>query len=68
MEISISATKIRKGILPKEAVAYVAVGKIKVDDDKHESNITKNEKFYLMELKKKFFLIDIEDKGIRIKE
>ena len=64
MQISVSATKIRGAKLPKEAIAYIAVGRIKVEDEKHESNIKKGEKFYLMEFRKKFFLIDVEGKDL----
>lgn len=64
MEISVSATKIGQGILPVGAVAYKAVGSVKVEDDKHESKIKKGEQFYLVLIKKKFFLIDVEGKDL----
>jgi len=59
-----SAAKVRKGNLPKEAVAYRSVGRVKVEDDKHESDIKKGEKFYLMEFRKKFYLLDVEGNDI----
>lgn len=62
MEIFISesaqTTKSLRG-----ATAYEAKGRVKVEDDDHESNIKKGEKFYLKKLGKKHYVIDLEKEG-----
>jgi len=45
------------------ATAYEAKSTVKVDDDDHESNIKKGEKFYLKKLGKKHYVIDLEKEG-----
>lgn len=55
---SASITKSLRG-----AVAYQAKNTVKVEDDEHESNIKKGEKFYLKKLGQKHYLIDLEKDG-----
>lgn len=45
------------------ATAYEAKNRVKVEDDDHESNISKGEKFYLKKLGKKHYVIDLEKEG-----
>ena len=58
-----SATKLRTSI-HKDAKAYYAKTRVKVEDDKHESDIKKGEKFHLLELRNKFYLFDTEGKDV----
>ena len=44
------------------AQAFIAVTSIKHEDDEHECNIKKGEKFYLKKLGKRHYLIDVEGK------
>lgn len=61
MLISVSA-KVSKSL--RGAKAYIAKSRIKVEDDEHESNIKKGEKFYLKKLGQKHYLLDVEqEKG-----
>tara|TARA_Y100001963_G_scaffold158990_1_gene260720 strand:- start:457 stop:1017 length:561 start_codon:yes stop_codon:yes gene_type:complete len=60
VRLSQSATKARNGV-PKTAVPYFAKTSVKVEDEDHESNIPKGEKFYLLESRGKYFLFDVED-------
>jgi transposase len=46
------------------AKAMVAKTRVKVEDDEHESDIKKGEKFYLKKLGAKYYLIDMEGKDL----
>lgn len=56
---SASITKSLRG-----TIAMVAKSKIKVEDDDHESNIKRGEKFYLKKLGQRHYLLDVEGKDL----
>ena len=62
MEIFVSeSARLTKSL--RGATAYEAKGRVKVEDDDHESDIKKGEKFYLKKLGKKHYVIDLEKDG-----
>lgn len=58
--ISTSASKTKS---LRGAQAYIAVSRIKVEDETHESSVKKGEKFYLKKLGKSLYFIDVEREG-----
>lgn len=60
--VSNSARKVKT--VPKGAIALVAKGKVRVEDDTHEADITKGETFYIQHVVGKgFFVFDLDDNG-----